>query len=280
MTEVVTQKGAWGMDVLGLPALETIPDALIMSCSHKAGVVEGDAPYVRIPKINLDDDVHPVREGDDIPEAEPDRSEIVVLTVKVAELIKVSREQLAQPEAIETITHEIRRALTYKADAMFAAQPAPVAPEVWPPAGLLPRATAAGDIVDNLDALVDAVALIENTPGGQATHIIANPLAWAAVRKYKKGTGSNESLVGAGTEAGPKSLLSLPVITRSPLPEDVLMVIDKNQVLSAYGDVLVARSDEFYFGSDNVALRATFRFGIALNHPDAVQVLTVPEATP
>ncbi|RUP04757.1 MAG: phage major capsid protein [Mycobacterium sp.] len=280
MTNLVTESGAWGLDVLGLQPLDVIPDALIMTCSTRAGTVEGDAPAVKIPLIRLDDDVHPVREGAEIPEANPDRDEATVITNKVAVLVKTSREQLAQPDALTVITHEIRRALTYRADFMFAAQPAPAVGESWPPAGLLARASAAGDIVDNLDALVDAVALIESTPGGQASHILAHPLAYSAIRKYKTATNSNVSLVGAGTEAGPKTLLDLPVITRAALPPDVVMVLDKSQVLSAYGDVLVNRSDHAAFSSDSVMLRATYRFGITLVDQDAVQVLQVPEPTP
>lgn len=216
-----------------------------------------------------------VPEGTDIPEANPELAEVVILTGKVAELIKVSREQLAQPSAMDVISHGMRRSLIAKTDWALLQQPAPVAPAQYPPAGLLSHATDAGEIEDNLDALVDVIAGIEGLPGGVATHIIAHPSAYAAVRKLKKATASNESLVGAGVEAGQKTLLSVPVLTTSAMPVDKIAVLDKNQVLSAYGNVLVARSDDYYFGSDNVALRATFRFGAGFIEPNAVQVLTV-----
>ena len=161
------------------------------------------------------------------------------------------------------------------ADWALLQQPAPVGPATHPPAGLLSKAADAGAIATSLDALIDAVAVIESLPGGQATHIIANPSAYAALRQFKKGTGSNESLLGAGTEAGPKTLLSLPVFTTSAMPADKLLVLDKAQVLSAYGDFKFARSDDYYFGSDNVALRATLRFGAGPVDADAIQVLTV-----
>jgi hypothetical protein len=38
-------------------------------------------------------------------------------------------------------------------------------------------------------------------------------------------------------------------------------------VLSAYANVMLATSTEFYFGSDSVALRATFWFGQKLVDP-------------
>ncbi|MDM2175480.1 phage major capsid protein [Mycobacteroides abscessus] len=271
---------AWAPDVQGLPAAQVIPESLVVLCTHKAATIEGDAPYARIPKIDLSGEVEAVREGDPIPESEDVRSEVTVHTAKIGVLVKASRESLLQPDASQTITDEMRRAITYRSDVMFLAQPAPVAPETWPPAGLLALGQAAGDITDNLDAAIDAVALIENTPGGGATHIIANPLSYAYLRKFKTATDSEVNLLGAGTTAGPRTLLDLPVITRAAVPEDVIVIIDSRQVLAAYNEVLVARDDSYFFNSDSVALRGTFRWGVSLNHPDAVQVLTVPDITP
>lgn len=272
-----TSPKAFGLDVLGVAPAKAIPTALIIQATTRAGTVEGDEPAVRVPAINLDASVGFVPEGNNIPEANPELAEVVILTGKIAELIKVSREQLAQPDALDVITNEIKRSLIAKADWALLSQTAPPAGVTHPPAGLLSHATDAGEIEDNLDALIDVIAVIEGLPSGAATHIIASPHAYAAVRRMKKGTASNESLVGAGVEAGQKTLLSVPVLTTSAMPANKLMVIDKNQVLSAYGDVKFARSDDFYFGSDNVALRATFRFGAGFIEPDAVQVLTVAE---
>ena len=38
-------------------------------------------------------------------------------------------------------------------------------------------------------------------------------------------------------------------------------MLDRNSVLSVYGDVQIATSTDFYFGSDSIALRVVFRFG-------------------
>lgn len=277
MTTVTTPSSpkAFALDVLGIAPAKAIPTALIIQATTQAGTVEGDEPAVRVPAINLDDSVGFVAEGANIPEAEPDLAELVILTGKIAELIKVSREQLAQPSALDVITNEIKRSLVAKADWALLQQPAPVSPATHPPAGLLAKATAAGTLSGDLDELVDAIATIEGLPGGQATHIIASPEAYATVRKMKTATDSNVSLVGAGVESGQKTLLSVPVLTTSAMPANKLLVLDKNQVLSAYGQVMIARSNDFYFGSDNVALRATFRFGAGFVEPMAGQLLTV-----
>ena len=160
--------------------------------------------------------------------------------------------------------------------------PAPVAPANTPPAGLLEYASDAGEIDGNLDALIDAQTLVHSTGGDVSGEdnpviVIASPNSYAYVRKLRKGTGSNENLLGAGVEVGPPFLLGMPVYVKNSMPDDKIVVLDKSQVLSAYGDVQLARSDEFFFGSDNVALRATFRFGVGVLDPQAVQVLTLPE---
>lgn len=274
----VTSDKAWSPDVAGRAPTQVIPTALIITATTRAGVVEGDEPAVRVPAINLDAAVGFVAEGANIPEANPDLAELVIHTGKIAELIKVSREQLVQNDSNALISHEMRRSMIAKADWALLSQPAPTAPATTPPAGLLAHATDAGEIEGNLDALIDVIAVIEGLPGGVATHIIASPEAYATVRKMKTATDSNMSLVGAGVQAGVKTLLDIPVLTTSAMPEDQIMVIDKNQILSAYGDVKYAVSNDFYFGSDNVALRCTFRFGAGFIEPKAVQVLTIPEA--
>lgn len=280
MTTVTTTGSpkAWGLDVLGIKPDQVIPEALILGITSKAGFVEGDSPAVRVPAIRIDpDDIGFVPEGANIEEADPDLAELVLMTGKIAHLIKVSREQIAQPEALTTILNGQKRALIAKADWAMLQTPAPVAPATYPPAGLLAHASDAGPVGDNLDALVDAQTMVTSLPGGVATHVLASPESYAYVRKLKKGTGSNESLVGAGVEAGTPTLLGIPVRVTSAMPENKIAVLDKNQILSAYGDVLVARSDEFYFDSDNVGLRATFRFGVGILDPQAVQVLTLPD---
>ncbi|MCV7346992.1 phage major capsid protein [Mycolicibacterium rhodesiae] len=283
MTTITTTGSpkAWGLDVLGVKPEQVIPEALILQITSKAGFVEGDSPAVRVPAIRIDqDEIGFVPEGQNIEEADPNLAELVLHTGKIAHLIKVSREQIAQPEALTTILQGQKRAMIAKADYAMLQTPAPVGPATYPPAGLLAHAQDAGPIGDNLDALIDAQTMVTSLPGGVATHVLASPNSYAYVRKLRKGTGSNENILGAGTEAGPLTVLGIPALITSAMPENKIAVLDKNQILSAYGDVLVARSDEFYFDSDNVALRATFRFGVGILDPQAVQVLTLPDDTP
>ncbi len=49
-------------------------------------------------------------------------------------------------------------------------------------------------------------------------------------------------------------------------------------MLSVYGSVQLATSTDYYFGSDNIALRATFRFGQKIADTARVVKLTVATA--
>lgn len=265
---------AWAMDVQGVPPEQVIPQALVLQCTTKGGEVLGDAPMVRVPRIKIIDAGF-VPEGSDIPESDPELGELLIKTGTAAELLKVSRDQLSQDSASALISHEMRRSMIYKADTAFLSQPAPVAPAEFPPGGLLSYATDAGPVGGNLDALIDAVSAIEALAGGVATHILAHPAAYATLRQIKKATGSNESLLGAGTQPGEKSLLGIPVLTTNALASDGVLVLDKNYIVSAYTNLELARSDDYYFNSISVALRASFRFGAGLLDRQAAQYLSV-----
>ncbi len=70
----------------------------------------------------------------------------------------------------------------------------------------------------------------------------------------------------------------MPVLVSNSVPDGTTLVLDRNSVLSVYGTVQLATSTDFYFGSDNVALGATFRFGQKIADTSRVVKLTV--ATP
>ena len=86
-------------------------------------------------------------------------------------------------------------------------------------------------------------------------------------------------MLGAGTNEVEKRLLGIPVLTTNAVPRGELLVVDKNAIVSAVGDVKVATSADYYFNSDSIALRVTWRFGANLIHPDRVARLTVDDAS-
>lgn len=265
----------WRPDITTFAAADVLGDALINRCSLVAGSIEGDAPSVRVAYIN-DDVATFIAEASEIPESEPELAECVVYTGKISQLIRVSREQYYQDGTADQLAASVSRALIRKADEAFLTQVAPTPPATNPAAGLLNIVgTIDGDpVTDSLDALVDLVAEIQ-TNGGQPSQIVVAPDTWAAMRKLKYGTGSNQSLLGAGTNDAEPMLLSLPVIANVAVPSMTGVVLDRNAVVSAVGPVQVAVSTDAYFSTDDVGLRATWRIGQNIVRPDRVGTFTV-----
>ena len=275
-----TSAKAWSPDVSTFAPEDQIPDALVLSTATVLGRVEGDEPTVRVAYVD-DAEAEFVPEGDEIDESDPELAEVEIHTGKVAQLIRLSREQWEQERTPENLAVSVRRAITKKANAAYLAQVAPTAPAVTPPTGLLHvpgLLDTFDDLVDNLDPLADAIAQIEEN-GGTVTHIIASPTAWGRLRKIKRGTGRADSLLGAGTNDLEKRLLSVPVLTTPAMPAGGLIVLDRAAVVAAVGELKIATSEHAFFKSDSIAIRATWRFGQNLVHPERVATLTVAAPT-
>lgn len=275
----VTSAKAWSPDVQGIPAEEAIPDALALSITNISGAVQGDDVAVRVPYVT-DDEAHIVPEGQEIPEADPELSEAIVITTKVAKLLRLSREQFFQDRAAGILSNAAQRSIIAKADAVLLNQLAPTAPAITPPAGILAQGiTNAGIVANNLDTLIDAVATIGEA-GGTPSHIVLSPTAWASIQKFKSATGSAAALLGSGTEATVPMLLGLPVLVSRAVPSGSGLIVDRSDIVSAIGDVLVTQSDEVYFTSDSIGLRVTFRFGATVVHPNRHAKFTVTSPAP
>lgn len=269
-TTLTTAK-AWHPDVQGFLPADVVPTALIMQASTVVGSIEGDEPAVRVPFISSMSKPGFVPEGEPIPEGTGVLDEAILRTGKLATIGRFSREQLAQPNATTIIVNAMSRSIIESADAAFLNN----AISATSPTGILKVAaiTNGGNVGTSLDTLVDAVSGIEAN-GGTATHVIVAPDAWAAMSKLKAGTGSNESLLGAGLEAGERKVLGVPALVNAQAPAGTVLVLDKSAVLSSVGQVLVARSDEAEFASDNVLVRVTFRIGWTVAFPKRVAKLT------
>lgn len=276
MTTTTTSAKGWAPDIKQFPPAEILPDSLLFQTSTVLGNVEGDAPVVRVPWVDLES-AQFTAEGAEITEGTPDLNEVLVHTGKVTQLLRVSLEQWAQDGTAGALSQAVQAAIQEKANQAYLSQIAPVGPAVTPPAGLL---NVAGltvwetPIATNLDGLTDLIALLE-TLKAHPSHIIMSPTAWAALSKFKTQTGSAEALLGSGVNAGVRRLEGLPVITSPYLTGMSGLVIDKSAIASAAGPVRIAQSEHAFFTRDSLALRATFRFGQNLVHPARIGKFTV-----
>ena len=270
-----TADAAWRPDVTAFAPSDAVPDALILKAATVAGKIEGDEPSLRVAYVD-DADAAFVAEGATINESDPDLAEVTVYTGKIAQLVRLSNEQYRQIGTPEQLAQSVTRAVTKKANAAFLTQAVPTSPAVTPPAGVLNIAGIenGGAVADNLDSLIDLIATLEEN-GGTPSGIILSPTAWASLRKFKTGTASEQSLLGAGVNDTERRLLDLPVTVSGAITSGSGFVYDTNAIVAAAGQVLVAKSEHAYFNSDGIALRCTWRIGWNLVHPDRVGKFTV-----
>ena len=204
--------------------------------------------------------------------------EVLIHTAKASQFITLSREQYSQRGTAQQLSDSVRRALTLRGDIAFVAEPAPTPPDVAPMVGLYN----ASDIVEgdevstSLDSLVDLIAQLQRNKA-IPSRILLDPLGWAEFRKLRIGTAYNQSLLGAGTEDAAQLLLSLPVLVNIALDAYTGLVVDKNAVIAAVGNVQVATSEHAAFQSDAIAVRATWRFGHAVVRPERIGKFTIAQ---
>lgn len=273
----ITSAKAWSPDLTAVSPADAVPDALILETSTVSGTIEGDAPVVRVQYVD-DATATFTAEGVTIDEADPGLSEALVHTGKVAQIIRLSREQFTQPNAQELLSDSVRRAVTKAGNTAYIAQAAPTSPAVTPPPGLLniPGIVNGGAVADSLDGLVDLLATLAGN-GADPSHIVLSPTAWASLRKFKTAADYNTSLLGTGATDAQKFLLDLPVLVTPAAPSGSGLVIDKTAVVSAVGNVEVSISEHAYFAADSIAVRCIWRFGANVVKPDRIGKFTVTE---
>lgn len=271
----LTSSKAWAPDHNVFNPANVVPEALILQHTTVSGVIEGDAPALRVAYVT-DDNAQFTVEGAEIPEAEPGLDEVLVHTAKITQLVRLSREQYFQDGSAQELSTSVQRAIIRKADQAFLTQAAPTPPAVAPPTGLIniDNIIEGDAVASNLDPLVDLVAELESN-GGTPSGIILDPLAWAALRKLKTGTGSEVGILGAGINDSEKLLLDLPVTVSNTLTANSGLVVDNTAIASAVGPVNVATDESVYFTSDSVALRATWRIGWSAVRPNRIGAFTV-----
>ena len=274
ITTTLSERG-WSPDVTYHTPGDAIPGALVLQTSTVAGEVEGDAVAVHCVYVD-DADAGFVPEGGTIDEDTPDLAQCTVFTGKIAQLVRLSREQFGHENVSAQLAASVTRAVTRAANTAYIAQVAPTPPAVTPPAGLIniDDTVDLGAVDGNLDTLVDGLAVLASNYA-MPTNILMAPDAWAGLQRLKTGTDTNVSLLGAGTTEAQRFLFNLPVLVDPAVPSGTGIIIDRTAVVSAVGPVMVATSEHAHFASDSIAIRCTWRFGANIVRPERIGLFTV-----
>ena len=256
----------WRPDETFFSAADVVPTALILQTSTVAGSVDGDQPAVRVAFVDDAESATYVAEGSEITEDDPTLSEIVVRTKKISRLVNLSSEQFRATETATQLSLSVARDLVRRADSDY------IGSTTSPLVGLANVAgtVEAGSVgTSDLDVIVNLIAQLE-VNGATPSHIVVDPLGWAALRTLKTESASNESLLGAGTTDAPLLLLGLPVLKSRFIPAYTGVVLDRTAIVSAVGPVSIATSEHALFAKDSVQLRATWRIGWGVVRPDRI----------
>lgn len=254
---------------------EAIPTALVMDCTTVMAEIEGDEPTARIAYAG-DAAANIVKEGEAISRDTPTISELVVSTQKVAVLTVVSRESYSHSGVPEMLGNGIGRGIVKKADALFFTGNPTGGKGIK---GLAKQTGLAdgGTLSSDLTPIIDAIATVSGN-GADPTHIVMNMGAWAHLLKLKATDGRPLINPDVANSTQPQ-LFGLPVRINTQCPANEIYVLDRAEILSAVGTVDTDVSRERYFDSDSIGIRATFRYGFGLLHPNRLAKVTISTTT-
>lgn len=255
----MTGTAAWSPDkVADLDLDAVLPDSLLIECTTKAGEVEGDEPFIRVPFVGADPTASVVAEGAAITPADATLDEVAFQTVKVATLSKVSNELIRIPGNQARLIKSLQRAVLGKVNADFV-DALDAASTGFVNAGILGA---------DLDEFSDAIADVESN-GGEVSHFIMPSSAWKTLSKIKAATGSNVPILGVGDASADgvrRSIFGVPV--RLSSAAGAIYAVSREDLVSAYSTLRVAVSEHAYFGEDATGLRSDLRFGVAPARPN------------
>ncbi|WP_045821993.1 phage major capsid protein [Williamsia herbipolensis] len=246
------------------------------TASQAATVMEFATPDLRVPIIE-DGSSAFVSEGSEIAISEPTFTEAVIVPKKVAQLVPVTNELLADAAGdIKTLIGEsMTRSLARRIDAQFWA--ATTGPLGFKAIGSVADVLTATSNLSNLDVWIEAIADLA-AHGHTATAAVVSPDVFKALATLKTSAGSNVTLLQASpTEAAQLRVAGLPVILTDALPANTAYVTDASKVLIGVrtSDVQIDVDQSVFFSSDRAAIRATLRVGVAYPAPTAIVRITL-----
>lgn len=234
-----------------------------------ATVVTTNSGTFNIPIVEEDAGAAWVAEGEEIAPDDPNLGELPVTPAKVAGLTIVSRELAndSSPDAQKIVGDGLARSIIRQINAAWLGDLAAPAPK-----GLL-SLTGPGNAIGglgNLDAFALAVSLAEGE-GVSLTGWVMSPADALYVAVLKESNGSNKTLTDDS-----RIIQGRPVFVNANVPEGTAWGVSApNAITVLREDVEVAVSDQAFFSSDRIAIRATARVGFGFPRPQTVVRLTL-----
>ena len=241
-------------------------------------VVSTESSEFRIPIVTDDPGAGWVIEGAEIPVSDAEIDELLVLPRKVAGISIISRELAndSSPAAKQVVGDGLARDIAKKVDAAFfgniSGGIAPVglggltgvSAITWPNSGWV-----------DLDPLAAAVSAAEEQ-GVLLSAWVTSPATALELATVKDEEGSARPLLGDDpTRPTGRTALGIPLYSSPAVAANTVWGIPAQRVMTVVReDAAVEISDQAFFSSDRIAIRATMRVAFGYPHPAAVVKLT------
>ncbi|MGI5222281.1 phage major capsid protein [Nocardia sp. CA-290969] len=239
-----------------------------------------DSTTAKFPIVTADPAAAWTPEGAEITPDDQDFDELEVTPKKVAGLTIVSNELAADsnPNALNIVGAGLVRSIVAKVDAAFFAITTANGPDGI--GGTLHQTVDIGSGVTNTDPFAEAISKAENV-GAQLTSFVAHPDTVLALSTLKEATGSNKPLLGADPSMpGARTVLGVPLLVSPYVTEGDIWGIPRDFSFTVLrNDTQLAISQDAYFSSDRVGVRATMRVAFAFPHDLAVVRIGEPSGS-
>ena len=266
----LSSEKAWAPDHVTIQSDPHKYQPLILTTSTVAADINGDQVSLMVGYAD-DGSAEFVAEGDELHKSNPTLTQKIVTTAKMSQLVRISQEQYSQDQALTRMAESVNRGLKRGADVAYLTHPA----DEFGVTGILNQGIPVlGNLKTNLDPLSEAIAEIESV-WGQPSHIVVSPQSWAHIASLKAFDKGAATIMGIGNNDAERRLLNLPVIVTPAMPQNKVLVVDRNSIISAVGDVRVRADESLYANYDQVALIATWRFGSSVVHPTRNAVVEI-----
>ncbi|MGO1950214.1 MAG: phage major capsid protein [Mycobacteriaceae bacterium] len=264
----------WATDLITEPVKSQSVASIV------AGAYSATGRLLHVPKILEDPSAAWVAEGEEITESTPKLGEITVSPSKVAGIVPVSNEVIADGdvEALNMAGRGLARDIARKVDAaFFGALTAPAPSGLGALAGVSEVDAGAG--FGNVDAFLEA-ATVAAARGTSITAFVAHPDDVLALSRIRKSDGSNESLLETAAPSEfvgtVRTVAGVPLYSSADVAAGTVWGVPKDRVhLALWKDVELVTDTSVFFTRDMSAIRAVMRCAFAFPDPASVVKITV-----
>lgn len=228
---------------------------------------------IKVPVLREDPSAAWVAEGAEITPDDSTFDEIEIVPRKVAGLTIVSRElaEDSSPEAAQIVGEGLARDIAAQVDRAFFAQPVLASPAPPGLGSITPTIALAGATFEDLDMFAGAVSTAE-TLGTSITSWVTSPATALELATMKVSDDARVPLLSLDpAQPARRTIEGLPLLVSPRVKAGVVWGLPSSRVITALrSDATIDTSNDAYFSSDRVAIRATMRVGFGMPHPAAV----------